>query len=119
MQELAEIFKALSDETRDQILSSLLLHGELCVCDVEGALGITQSKSSRHLRYLLHAGLVQNRRKGVWMHYRVAKNLDEQRKILLRMLRQMLTEEQTEDLQGRLDRWFKRKRRQGTVCKAS
>lgn len=119
MQELAGIFKALSDETRIQILSALLIHGELCVCDVEGALGITQSKSSRHLRYLLHAGLVENRREGVWIHYRVAKNLDEQRRVLLRMLRQMLTEEQTANLRDQLDRWFKKKRRQGTVCKAS
>ena len=94
MQEMAEMFKALSDETRVQILASLLLHGELCVCDVEGALGITQSKSSRHLRYLLHAGLVQKRREGVWMHYRIARKPDARRKVLFRMVRQMLTDEQ-------------------------
>ena len=57
MRGLAEIFKALSEETRLQIMGMLRLHGELCVCDVEGALEITQSKPSRHLRTLLHEGL--------------------------------------------------------------
>jgi len=118
LRELAEIFKALSDETRVQILSSLLLHGELCVCDVEGAFGITQSKSSRHLRYLLHAGLLQNRREGVWMRYRIAKNPDAQREVLLKMVRQMLTEEQTAETKGRLDRWFEKKKQQ-TLCRIS
>jgi DNA-binding transcriptional ArsR family regulator len=115
---MAEMFKALSDETRVQILASLLLHGELCVCDVEGALGITHSKSSRHLRYLLHAGLVQKRREGVWMHYRIVGKPDAQRRVLFRMVRQMLTDEQSAALKGRLDRWFEKKK-QGALCRGS
>ncbi|MCA8947537.1 MAG: metalloregulator ArsR/SmtB family transcription factor, partial [Planctomycetes bacterium] len=69
MRELSDIFKALADETRLAIMALLLEHGELCVCDIEQAIGATQSKTSRHLRYLLHAGLVQDRREGVWVHY--------------------------------------------------
>jgi ArsR family transcriptional regulator, arsenate/arsenite/antimonite-responsive transcriptional repressor len=45
---------------------------ELCVCDIMGALGITQSKASRHLRYLFNAGLVTDRREGLWMYYRIS-----------------------------------------------
>ena len=71
MRELSDIFKALGDETRLQILALLLEHGELCVCDIENVIGASQSKTSRHLRYLLHAGLVQDRREGVWQHYSI------------------------------------------------
>jgi ArsR family transcriptional regulator len=115
---MAAIFKALSDETRIRILSALLLHGELCVCDVEGALDITHSKSSRHLRYLLHAGLVENRRQGVWMHYRITRKPDSRRRVLFRMVRQMLSDEQSTEIRDRLERWFEKKK-QGSLCRAS
>jgi hypothetical protein len=52
MRTLSRIFKALSDETRLAIMALVLRHGHLCVCEVEQILGITQSKASRHLRYL-------------------------------------------------------------------
>ncbi len=66
-----QLFKALADETRLRILN-LLAHGELCVCEIEQALGIGQSKASRHLAYLRNAGLVTDRREGPWMYYAVA-----------------------------------------------
>ena len=119
MRELAEIFKALSDETRVQIIAMLLLHGELCVCDVEGALDITQSKSSRHLRYLFHAGLVENRRQGVWMFYRIPKIQKEVQKVLLQALRKMFSDEDVFGLKEKMDRWFKEKDRCAPTCKAS
>ena len=50
--------------------------GELCVCEVEASLGATQSKTSRHLRYLAGAGLVQDRRDGVRVLYRVSDRPD-------------------------------------------
>lgn len=68
MEQLAQFFKALSDETRLRIVL-LLTHGELCVCDIMAVLGQPQSKVSRHLAYLKHSGLTQSRRVGVWMHY--------------------------------------------------
>ncbi len=67
----AELFKALADDTRLRILN-LLSQGELCVCDIMTILGVGQSKVSRHLACLRHAGLVNDRRKGVWMHYSLA-----------------------------------------------
>ena len=72
MPDLAGLFKALGDETRLEMLALLLEREELCVCRFEEALGITQSKASRHLRYLLNAGLVSDRRDGVWVHYRLS-----------------------------------------------
>jgi ArsR family transcriptional regulator len=67
----AELFKALADETRLRILH-LLVRGELCVCDIVAVLAIGQSKASRHLACLRNAGLVEDRRSGVWMHYSLA-----------------------------------------------
>lgn len=72
---MADFYKALSDEARLGILLMLHLHGELCVCEIMGALGITQSKASRHLATLRHAGLVSDRREGQWSHYRIRQNL--------------------------------------------
>jgi ArsR family transcriptional regulator len=72
MSTLANKFKALSEDVRLQILALIVQHGELCVCEVERFLEISQSKASRHLRYLLNAGLVQDQRVGLWVYYRLA-----------------------------------------------
>lgn len=64
-------FKALADTTRLRILG-LLLTGEVCVCHIHASLRISQPKASRHLAYLRKAGLVDTRREGLWVHYRMA-----------------------------------------------
>jgi ArsR family transcriptional regulator, arsenate/arsenite/antimonite-responsive transcriptional repressor len=64
-------FKALADSTRLRILG-LLLTGEVCVCHIHESLKIPQPKASRHLAYLRRAGLVETRREGLWIHYRMA-----------------------------------------------
>ena len=66
------VFNALADETRLRILN-LLNAGELCVCDIIKVLKEPQSKISRHLAYLRRAGLVEGRKDGLWMHYRLSK----------------------------------------------
>jgi len=68
---LETVFKALADATRLRILG-LLLTGEVCVCHIHESLRIPQPKASRHLAYLRKAGLVDARREGLWMHYRLA-----------------------------------------------
>jgi ArsR family transcriptional regulator len=65
------MFRAFADPTRLRILS-LLLRGELCVCDIVNALDVPQPTASRHLAYLRKAGLVESRRDGLWMHYKLA-----------------------------------------------
>ena len=69
--EMEEFFKALADATRLRILG-LLLTGEVCVCHIHESLKIPQPKASRHLAYLRRAGLVDTRRDGLWIHYRLA-----------------------------------------------
>ena len=69
------LFKALADATRLRILG-LLLAGEVCVCDIHESLKIPQSKASRHLAYLRRSGLVETRREGLWVHYRLGAFAD-------------------------------------------
>jgi ArsR family transcriptional regulator len=69
------LFRALGDATRLRILG-LLLTGEVCVCDIHESLKIPQPKASRHLAYLRRAGLVETRRDGLWIHYRLARAAD-------------------------------------------
>lgn len=68
---LETLFKALADDTRLRIIG-LLQAGEICVCDIHGSLGLPQPTVSRHLAYLRRAGLVQGRKDGQWVHYRLA-----------------------------------------------
>ena len=71
MKELEQYFKALGDTNRLRILN-LLLHGELCVCDIQYVLEATQPNVSRHLAYLKNSGLVLDRRDGYRIFYRLA-----------------------------------------------
>jgi ArsR family transcriptional regulator len=71
LSDMETLFKALADATRLRILG-LLLTGEVCVCHIHESLRIPQPKASRHLAYLRKAGLVEARREGLWMHYRLA-----------------------------------------------
>lgn len=73
--EMETLFKALGDTTRLRILG-LLLTGEVCVCDIHESLKIPQPKTSRHLAYLRNAGLVETRREGLWVHYRLGQVAD-------------------------------------------
>jgi ArsR family transcriptional regulator len=50
---------------------ALLVHGELCVCHLESALGISQPNCSRQLGILKAAGIVDSRRDGTWVYYRI------------------------------------------------
>jgi ArsR family transcriptional regulator, arsenate/arsenite/antimonite-responsive transcriptional repressor len=64
----AQLFHALSDQTRLSILQRLR-YGERCVCDLTDALDAAQSRLSFHLKVLKEAGLVTDRREGRWMYY--------------------------------------------------
>ena len=69
---VADTFKALGDPVRLRLFYLLSLSGELCVCRFTDALSLPQSTVSRHLAVLRHAGLVDTRRDGKWIYYRLA-----------------------------------------------
>jgi len=107
MKKEAQLFKSLADETRLKMLWLLMGREELCVCDIMGVLGITQSKASRHLRYLYHLGWVNDRREGVWMNYRlsVAPGSPEDRQ--LKLLAEILSSRpEAQALRDRLEQWL-------------
>src|SRR4051812_20401098 len=66
----AELFHALSDETRLGIIE-MLRDGERCVCDLQGDLDAAQSRLSFHLKVLRDAGLVSDRKEGRWSYYTI------------------------------------------------
>jgi ArsR family transcriptional regulator len=63
--------RALADSTRLRLLVLLQNRIELCVCDLTEALTLPQPKISRHLSILRAAGLLQDRRSGLWIHYKI------------------------------------------------
>ncbi len=89
MKTTARIFKALADETRLRILT-LLLEGELCVCDLMAVLQLPQSTVSRHLAYLKNTGWVDDRREGVWMIYSIRDNGEALQVSLIPVLKELL-----------------------------
>ena len=97
MRNLEAIFKSLAEETRLQILGLLFRHGPVCVCEVEGLLGITQSKASRHLRYMANAGMLEAERDGVTVNYRLPSHPAPELAAVLIMLRGLLAGEETRD----------------------
>lgn len=77
MQQLAKVFKALSDTNRLKIFI-LLSSRTLCVNALVNYLAISQSAVSQHLRVLREAGLVNSEKRGYWMHYSANKKKAEQ-----------------------------------------
>jgi ArsR family transcriptional regulator len=70
--DLVTLFAALADPTRLRLLN--LIDGrEVCVCYFVEILKQGQPKISRHLAYLRKAGIVEARRDGKWMHYRIER----------------------------------------------
>lgn len=87
MRDLTRAFKALSEPPRLQILALVLRHGELCGCEVERFLDLSQSASSRHLRVLRDAGLLADRRDGPWVYYGLPARPDPMAAGLLALVR--------------------------------
>jgi ArsR family transcriptional regulator, arsenate/arsenite/antimonite-responsive transcriptional repressor len=80
-----ELFHALSDETRLEIIE-LLQKGERCVCELTDSLDAAQSRLSFHLRVLKDAGIVRDRKDGRWVHYELdTDSFEEMESLLARM----------------------------------
>jgi ArsR family transcriptional regulator len=65
------LFGMLSDPTRLRTLMLIQAEGEVCVCELTFTLDESQPKISRHLALMREAGIVESRREGTWMHYRI------------------------------------------------
>src|SRR5258708_17645478 len=77
-----ELFHALSDETRLEIIE-LLRKGERCVCELTDTLDAAQSRLSFHLRVLKDAGIVRDRKDGRWVHYELVPDVFEEMEALV------------------------------------
>jgi ArsR family transcriptional regulator len=126
MRELTDTLRALADGTRLEMVALLTKRGELCVCDFERALAISQSSASRHLRHLLNAGLLQTRREGTWMHYRISAKLTPEKAAVLAGLQSSEAFRLLDPLtEQRLDDWLADKARgilaqeRGCLCDPS
>jgi DNA-binding transcriptional ArsR family regulator len=71
MKDFLAVTKALSDENRLRAMMALA-DGELCVCQIIELLGLAPSTVSKHMAVLYQAGLVDTRKEGRWVHYRLA-----------------------------------------------
>ncbi len=71
MREFIKVMKALSDPNRVKMIK-VLQRRELCVCEIQEALGLAQSTVSKHLKILEEAGLVDYYKDGLWVNYRLA-----------------------------------------------
>jgi ArsR family transcriptional regulator len=81
----AALFKLLSDPTRLRLVSLLAAskEGEVCVCDLPDALGVSQPTVSHHLKALHTGGLVTREQRGRWAYYRLDRDaLDSLGKVL-------------------------------------
>jgi ArsR family transcriptional regulator len=71
MKEFIRVMKALSDPKRVKILK-ILEKRQMCVCEIQTAIGMAQSTTSKHLKILEDAGLVDYYKDGLWVNYTLA-----------------------------------------------
>lgn len=89
--DIEDLFKALADRTRLRLIS-LIGDSEVCVCFLVAILKTSQPKISRHLAYMRRAQIVDARREGKWMHYRLIDPPDDHAARIFREVRASLAE---------------------------
>ena len=87
IQELAEVFRQLSDGSRLRIFW-ILCHGEVCVANLSALVGMSSPAVSHHLRILKDAGLITSRREGKEVYYTAAHS--DTAEALHRMIEKMI-----------------------------
>ena len=91
MLEEAALFRVLADPTRLRLAVLLAIRRETCVCKLAEALGEPDFKVSRHLGIMRSARMVEARREGTWMHYRLADARSDLERCLQECFRDCLT----------------------------
>ncbi len=94
MKEEASLFKVLSDPIRLRLAVLLAVKGETCVCLLAQALGEPDFKVSRHLGIMRSSGMVEARREGTWMHYKLAGPRHRLERYLRNCFRNCLTDDE-------------------------
>ncbi|SHI41208.1 transcriptional regulator, ArsR family [Dethiosulfatibacter aminovorans DSM 17477] len=103
---MIDIFKALGDENRMRLVN-LLIHAELCVCEIEVMLDLNQSNISRHLKKLKDAGIISSSKDAQWIHYKISDKFINENGLLYNYLE--LEMQKDKILQGDLNRYMKYK----------
>lgn len=89
--QLVKVLKALSDETRLRILN-MLRYGDLCVCELEILLDLSQSNVSRHLSKLTNAGVLSYYKSAKYVYYKINEELVDRHPFIKELLRDELGE---------------------------
>ena len=97
MNDTLRVAKALADSSRMRVLAVLMQHDELCVCQITALMNLATATASRHMSILHEAGLVQSRKQGRWVHYRLSESFPSS-------LREWLTEALSESAEAGTDR---------------
>ena len=92
MKTLTKLFRLFSDETKQRMLL-LLDHQELCVSQIKGILGISQSLASRDLAQMHAAGIITERRDGKLIFYRINESLERPVDVLMGLLKEQAGDE--------------------------
>lgn len=88
---MIDILKALADETRLRILSQIL-KSEMCVCEIEQCLNLTQSNASRHLMQLKKVDILDSYKNAQWTYYKINdKFIDENKELYDYLVRKIGT----------------------------
>ena len=93
--ESSRMLKAFADPVRLRLLNLLSEDAEICVCHLHEALELPQPTVSRHLAYLRKTGLVNGRKEGLWVHYRLVKARSKLHANLLNAVEESLGELET------------------------
>lgn len=88
-----EIYRALSDENRLRIIN-VLMKKELCVCEIETILNISQSNVSRHLNKLKAAEIVTSKKESQWAFYKLSNKFIEENGYLYEHLKQSFSKDE-------------------------
>ena len=89
------------------MLILLIKEKELCVCSFMKILNLSQSKASRHLRYMYNAGLLEDRQSGLWVYYRISSKLSPEAKLLIKSFKTIIKTYDFDHLFKKLNGWLK------------
>ncbi len=74
MDNTLSIFKSMADKNRLRIVNALLVHDELCACQITEFLNVAGATASRHLSLMVNAGVLKNRKDGRWIYFRLNRD---------------------------------------------